>query len=365
MIESLHKNFVKETSQSLLKQIADDLLHSDGDSSIVRTAAADLYSLFASITGIENSSEHIEDVSHTMLTSGEAISPKDAARCVIDNIRTAKFLRGIRLAILEAQKRFPGRPIEILYAGCGPFAPLAIPLTTQFTSDEIRFTLLDIHRRSLDAARQIIQSLGLIAFVRDYIQCDAASYNHPANYELHIVVTETMQRALSKEPQVAISLNLAPQLHKRGIFIPEKISIDACLSKLNIETLMAEGRARPGDILMGGDLTSGGMLYLGRILEIDAERCRGLAGRFYCMSLNGETYYPAITVRIPDDGVGEGGHLMLLTTITVFDSITLRGHDSGLTYPAVLHDLGKVSPGAKIEFYYSMGDKPGFRYRQI
>jgi hypothetical protein len=43
-------------------------------------------------------------------------------------------------------------------------------------SAEIKFTLLDVHPRSLDAARSIFQAHGKSAFVRDYIQYDAASY---------------------------------------------------------------------------------------------------------------------------------------------------------------------------------------------
>jgi hypothetical protein len=157
-----------DTGLSLLKQIADDLFQNKDDDRL-RAAATQLYSLCSSVTGIDESSMGTDDLNESRLSKGNAISPQNAARCVLDYRRTSKFLRGIQAAIVEAQKRFPNTTIEILYAGCGPFAPLAVPLTSRFSAGEIQFTLLDIHKRSLDAAQRIFQAFGLTSFVRDYI----------------------------------------------------------------------------------------------------------------------------------------------------------------------------------------------------
>ena len=56
---------------------------------------------------------------------------------------------------------------------------------------------------------------------------------------------------------------------------------------------------------------------------------------------------------------------MLLTAITVFDSIALDDYESGLTCPRILYDVGKIHRRKVIEFEYHLGDKPGFKYRSL
>src|SRR5205823_6415730 len=108
------------------------------------------------------------------LPGGIAISPQDAARCVLDTRRTSTFLRGLENAIAQASARFPGETIRILYAGCGPFAPFCVLPLLQFPALDVQFTLLDIHQTSLDAAMQLAETLGVQSRIRDYIRCDAA-----------------------------------------------------------------------------------------------------------------------------------------------------------------------------------------------
>lgn len=344
---------------SQLKAITDELLSSEQPGNC-RDAAIKLHALFSEITATGGITGNPHDSIDTVLPAGTAISPDDAARCILDFARTSEFLKGTHAALLEAQNRFSQRPIEILYAGCGPFAALAIPLATQFTAADIRFTLLDNHHRSLESAQQLFRALGLSAFVRQYIQDDAASYVHRSNGALHMVITETMQRALVKEPQVAITLNLAPQLCPGGILIPQKISIGACLLDLDSEFPVPSNSDEAVPV-SEDDGARRIRVELGRVLEITAENAHQMAAMRGQNVLSTCDRFPAVVLDVPQEA-DKSFHVMLRTTITVFGSAVLREYDSGLTYPAILHELGHAGNGTRIEFQYVFDSNPGFAY---
>ncbi|MBI5413502.1 hypothetical protein HZA42_04110 [Candidatus Peregrinibacteria bacterium] len=99
-----------------------------------------------------------EWIHSTVTPAGRAISPADAAQCLRDCERTYHFAHGLKDAIKEAQNRFRGEVIRVFYAGCGPFAPLALTQTAVFSPDEIKFTALDIHHYSVELARSIAEA---------------------------------------------------------------------------------------------------------------------------------------------------------------------------------------------------------------
>jgi len=340
-----------------LRQITDTLLRPDRDGEH-NDAVLKLHSLLSAISGLNNVPVDSSNYSNTVLAVGEAISPGDAARCVIDSVRTSKFLRGIYAALLEAQRRFPNGPIEILYAGCGPFATLVIPLTTQFKADQIRFTLLDIHARSLALARRTIETLGLRDYAREYIQSDASVYVHPR--PLHMVITETMQKALSKEPQVAITLKLAPQLCPSGIFIPERVTVDAYLGDPQKEygLVIRDRDEFPSETQRAGEAR----IKLGRVFELTAATASELTRIVVKRRCFAEAYLQAAAIDLPKE-IDEGLTLMLATTMTVFGTIMLDEYESGLTHPLWFYDFSGAKRRGRIEFQYCLKDSPGFKWR--
>ena len=333
-----------------LKQITKELLLPDHPEKL-REAAIHLHTLFSSISGIDDDSDNSSDSHETLLPTGKAISPKDAGRCVLDATRTSKFLRGIHAALVAAQRRFPNEPIEILYAGCGPFATLAIPLATQFRPDQIQFTLLDLHSRSIESARQLVRTFGLDEYVHGFIQGDAAAYIHQG--PLHLVIVEAMQRALEKEPQVSITYNLAPQLLRGGLLIPEKVIVEACLYDQGKEFLYQSSEFKDAVPVVDSYQNDRVRIILGRILEL-------AAGNTY--DLSGKICLPTVTLDIPKE-VDKGLGLMLSTKVRVFDGIELGEYESGITCPLIVHDFSEARFGSQIEFMYTLGSTPGFKYR--
>lgn len=315
----------------------------------LRQVAHDLHSLLSQVAGIKDDYDSPMDPADTapvMLPSGKAIDPVSAARCLLDFARTSKFLRGIHEALLAARQRISSRPVEVLYAGCGPLAPLAVPLMTRFAADEVRFTLLDVHQRSLDAARRIVGTFGFGAHVREYVCADAAAYRHPQASPPDIVIAETMQRALAKEPQVAVTLNLAPQLAAGGIFIPERIIVDACLFNPAAPFQTAMDTAEPAPL-------EHERTVLATLIKLDLESVPRLL----------KEGIPAVRARLPAQ-TQPPWRLMLRTRVTVFGSHGLDENDSGITLPHIGRELDLLQPTDEVEFRYRLGKLPGFEVHQ-
>jgi len=165
------------------------------------------------------------DTNPTTVEGGIALSSQHALDCLADPLRTVRFISGTYQAIHDIMDSIPERPIELLYAGCGPGAPLVLPYLHEFSPEDLQVTLLDVTATSLQSAKKIIDHLGLDKHIRAYELQDAIQYKHPEETGLHIVVSETMDKGLTKEPQVRITQNLAPQLHSKGLFIPEEIRL--------------------------------------------------------------------------------------------------------------------------------------------
>jgi hypothetical protein len=253
--------------------------------------------------------------------------------------RTVVYFRGLYHAIQEAQQRFPGEAIHILYAGCGPFAPLCLPLLPLLAEEAVHFTLLDVHARAIESVESILAALQLKSTKVDCVVCDATQYQNPRHRSLHVVVSETMQRALEKEPQVAILMNTAPQLTAGGLMVPEMISVDAVLPDLSQELGGNGFVAEPSAHALK---PWSGRIPLGRIVEVDRER----ACAWFAAGIS--SHLPPVKIALPSVMAAQYS-LVLATTIRTFGAHVLREYESGLTqplkYPVPAPMCSAISPG--------------------
>ncbi|MEM7184878.1 MAG: hypothetical protein AAF518_28545 [Spirochaetota bacterium] len=284
------------------------------------------------------------------LPNGKAISPFSAGMCILEYKRTAVFVQGIYAAIHDALKKYSHRPIRILYAGTGPFAPLALLQTPYFSADEIQFTFLDVHEESLLYLQKLLQLHELEDYAETYIKGDATMFN-PKNYpelekkeKYDIIITEVMQRALEKEPQVAVTINLCKFLKPDGFFIPELVKVSLAylirgndyIDEKNNTLIRKESWQGKTTLLRLGhrnlpDTNTRGKIRLGEIIVPD----------YYNKEM--EPY--------------------LLTDITVYKENQLTKNDCSLNIPSPLRY--DIQAGSKLEIIYKLDNVPGIAFEKI
>ncbi len=233
------------------------------------------------------------------------------------------LLRGARDAIGHLRARFPDETLEVVYAGTGPLAPLVLPLLASDALANARVTFIDINEASIRSVQRLVLRFadgGDHAFV----VCDATEYRH--GRPIHLVITETMQRALSVEPQVAIATNLVGQLERGGVLMPECVRIDLCFDTPGLP----EGQ------------------HIETVMELSAAAIH--KGAVHSLR-------SVIMPRIH-------GNVFFSTSVRAFGEHSLMPGDSGLTMPAYLWDLGDVQEREAITFWYEIGERPGIRYRR-
>lgn len=313
------KNYINEVNVACVQ-----LINCKDDFFYMKQGVDNLYNVFKTTSGID-----INDLNNgeIMLPSGKAISPSAAAYCLLEMKRTAVFLRGIKKAIDKKLKNKDGI-VNILYAGCGPYATLITPLLTMYNTNEIKITLLDINQTSLLAAEKLLKGLGLAHFIDEYILADASNYI--TNKEYDIVISETMQACLQNEPQVSIMQNLIPQMKEDAIFIPQKIYIDAFLRN-------------PGT----WNETVG--MWVGI-------KSKFLKDVFYVDKTNLDSSKYKQIVNIPDNLKGFI-ELVLHTTIVVYEDEMLGVNNCSLNMPIKFYEFRK-SYAKSIAFWYSLLPQP-------
>lgn len=285
-----------------------------------------------------------EDISRgeTRTSSGLALSPAMAALCTVDFVRTIEFLRGAEAAVRDARSQCAGRPVRVLYAGCGPYATLAVPLMAAFGPDEASFTLLDLHAESIESARCVVDTLGLTRCVERLATEDASAFRVPADGRPDLILVEVMKAGLEAEPQVAVTRHLLAQAPD-AILVPEEVRIELILVDVDREFDVDAGQP-------GRESARRDRLPLGTVFVLNRRTVSAWTG-------TDGPRLPASDVRIPT-ALDRRYEPMLFTVIDVYKGRVLRDYDSGLTCPRRLGLAGPIEPGDTIRFHYQLGTHP-------
>ena len=343
-----------------LHNISDTLLDEASSPTQLREALDAFAQLCSDITAVIPDRSFDAWAGDSLLEDGVAINPEAAAHCVKDYQRSVVFIRAAYAAINTARERFANQPIEILYAGCGPFATLLLPLLGRFKTGELHIHLLDIHQRSLDSVGQLIEQFGLQAQNINYVQDDACRYQHPGSP--HIIITETMQKSLEQEPQFAVTANLAPQLHNQGIFIPQKIEVELCLADLEAET----AAFKRGEVLDADKLVTTGKRHsLGTVLCLTPENAAVLLQQAEENSSTGVLELKSVEATVPSVSDLDGFDALLFTRIQAFGQHQLLDYESEITLPLRCTDMMPLQAGVEYRVSFQLGSYPKFCVRQM
>lgn len=301
----------------------------------------DLYDMCCSLVGLtanpsmrDDSASYIE----TKTRGGMAISPFDAARCVVDFTRTRAFGLGLRDAIRAAQARFPGERIRVLYAGTGPFATIASLQLPYFGADELSFTMLDLHETSVAAVKRLFNALEADAYIEALHQADATGWAPPQDTQYHILVSEVMQRALIREPQVLVTQNLASFLRPGALLVPEDISLELRLYD-------------PGELYgrVDGPADDFQQVSLGRVFSVSMDALDGWDRQGDHIALH----------PLKVGALDRSRPLNILAHITVFGDHVIPEHASGLTLPELVRLPRPLEGGEILHLSYCLGADPG------
>lgn len=345
--------------QYRLTGITQKILDGQSSKQSLQSALDDFAFMCSDITGVKPDATFDAWADDSFLASGVAINPQAAAYCIKDYQRSVMFIRGVNAAIDGAIKNNPAARLTILYAGCGPFATLLLPLILNYKPEQLDIHLLDIHQASLGSIGQLVSALNLDEYQINLIQGDACTYQHDSC--LDIIIAEVMQKALEQEPQVAATANLAPQLCKTGVFIPQKIDVQLCLAHWENEKQHVANRGR----LDTQALVATGRRYpLGMQLSLTPSMAREWVSNRVFNAQTAMHEIPLGDIQLPDIDDIERFDVLMLTHIQVFENNGLSDYEADITLPHKCYEFNALRAGASYRACYQLGAYPKFSFTE-
>ncbi|MEP1470056.1 MAG: hypothetical protein ABJK25_03720 [Halieaceae bacterium] len=343
-----------------IDDIAETILDQQSSPEELRLALDSFVSLCVDAGDIAPDASFSAWAGDSLLEGGVAINPGAAAHCVSDYRRSVVFMRGVYAALVELRSRFKDSTLQVLYAGCGPYATLILPLLGKFLPGDIKVYLLDAHQASLDNVKLLLTHFGFNDHSVEVVEADACNYRHPS--KPHLILAETMQKALEQEPQFAVTANLAPQLCDDGIYMPQRIEVSLCLADLKpgqeINGLLAEGI----DGKTAPDIRKN---PLATVATLCPKTAFGQMQRAQAQADGPELYLEPVVVTIPEGSDIDGLEAALFTRITVFGDHLLEDYECQLTLPSRCYDLLPLIAGASYRVTYQLGGYPKFSFEKL
>lgn len=321
----MNVSLAQPNSRSALQYIAQKIFSTEAHAGHIR----ELADVLAQITGVSAQDDPCSWES-IVLDTGVAISPNQAARCLLEVLRSQRFMQGVAQAVED--KLADSDQVDILYAGTGPYGLLILPYLAVYRSSRIKVTLLDIHEKNITAVNQLLDVLQLRERVDCVAQADATQWQPPKGQQFDVILSETMNTFLRREPQVWIFSHLQQYLKPDGILIPEKIHLRAWL--------VFSGKPEAPDFLLGD------------LFVLDRHRAQRLQ-QGDLSSLSGDIAVP--------DSCPQHNCLKLTTDIQIYENYSLGEKESSLNMPIYRRDLALLA-GGKIQFFYRQSPFPEFAF---
>jgi len=260
-------------------------------------------------------------------------------------MRTRQFVRGINEAIKEKMKT--KKPLHILYAGTGPFATLILPIIFKYSTQEIKYTFLEINPLSFNILQNVMSKIGLANYDITLVNSDATQYKIDPENEPDIIVSETMQNALAKEQQVPLFLNLMSQVKNDVLFIPEKIELFIGLKKagIPIEKLQRKHYHKERSVF---DVSRAALFPSGKSKKDIAK----------------EVSFAKKQTIIEPEKLKEFDRIAIITEIQVYKDEKIRLNDSGLTTPIFIKEIPEnLQSSITIDTEYTISAVPNLNYQ--
>lgn len=262
---------------------------------------------------------------------GVALSPMLAAGCASSHTRTQQFQRGINQYLTEKKEQLISQndePLNILYAGTGPYATLLFPLLLLHQDININLTAIDIFDSSIKSVARLFEKAKLHNVSLKTYTANATKWRPDSDTQtFDLIISETMDRGLMREPQVSVFKHLIQFLKPEGSLIPEEIQITATL-------------------VNGNDFCP-----LGTVFSLNKNTSNAL--------LEQDKDYFEGKISIPEEAKQKYSRLVISTEINTFGKHFIRRNEIEITTDFSFRYLD-LSERDAISYKYKMDENPGF-----